>query len=80
VPALRPTARTSGEELSALASRRARRGSCASPPEIGTLRRAPQPKNGETAAMHRSRLATVVIDCDDAEFERDVAFWSLALG
>ena len=30
--------------------------------------------------MHRSRLSTVVIDCSDAEFERDVAFWSRALG
>jgi hypothetical protein len=30
--------------------------------------------------MHRSRLSTVVIDCDDADFERDVAFWSEALG
>ncbi len=30
--------------------------------------------------MHRSRLSTVVIDCADAEFERDVAFWSQALG
>jgi hypothetical protein len=30
--------------------------------------------------MHRSRLSTVVIDCADADFERDVAFWSRALG
>jgi len=30
--------------------------------------------------MHRSRLSTVVIDCSEAEFERDVAFWSQALG
>jgi len=30
--------------------------------------------------MHRSRLTTVVIDCTEDEFERDVAFWSRALG
>ncbi|HEY8152982.1 MAG TPA: VOC family protein [Myxococcota bacterium] len=30
--------------------------------------------------MHRSRLTTVVIDCSEDEFERDVAFWSGALG
>jgi len=30
--------------------------------------------------MHRSRLSTVVIDCAEADFERDVAFWSRALG
>ena len=30
--------------------------------------------------MHRSRLSTVVIDCADDAFERDVAFWSGALG
>ncbi len=30
--------------------------------------------------MHRSRLSTIVIDCDDATFERDSKFWSDALG
>jgi hypothetical protein len=30
--------------------------------------------------MHRSRLSTVVIDCAEQDFERDVAFWSHALG
>jgi hypothetical protein len=30
--------------------------------------------------MHRSRLSTIVIDCDAATFERDAKFWSDALG
>jgi hypothetical protein len=30
--------------------------------------------------MHRSRLSTIVIDCNDATFERDAKFWSDALG
>jgi predicted enzyme related to lactoylglutathione lyase len=30
--------------------------------------------------MHRSRLTTVLIDCDEADFERSVEFWSGALG
>jgi hypothetical protein len=30
--------------------------------------------------MHRSRLSTIVIDCNDATFERDARFWSDALG
>jgi hypothetical protein len=30
--------------------------------------------------MHRSRLTNIVIDCAEDEFERGVAFWSLALG
>ena len=30
--------------------------------------------------MHRSRLSTVVIDCAEGDFERDVEFWSQALG
>jgi predicted enzyme related to lactoylglutathione lyase len=30
--------------------------------------------------MHRSRLATVLIDCDDPEFDASVSFWSQALG
>jgi predicted enzyme related to lactoylglutathione lyase len=30
--------------------------------------------------MHRSRLATVVIDCVEGEFERGQKFWSDALG
>ena len=30
--------------------------------------------------MHRSRLSTVVIDCAEDDFERDVEFWSRALG
>ena len=30
--------------------------------------------------MHRSRLSTVVIDCAEGDFERDVEFWSRALG
>lgn len=30
--------------------------------------------------MHRSRLATIVIDCDEADFEGSVEFWSRALG
>ena len=30
--------------------------------------------------MHRSRLSTVVIDCTEDDFERDVAFWSGAFG
>lgn len=30
--------------------------------------------------MHKSRLSTVVIDCAEEEFERDLSFWSAALG
>ncbi len=30
--------------------------------------------------MHRSRLSTLLIDCDEADFERSVEFWSRALG
>ena len=30
--------------------------------------------------MHRSRLATVVIDCGEGEYERGTAFWGAALG
>jgi hypothetical protein len=30
--------------------------------------------------MHRSRLSTIVIDCDAATFDRDAKFWSDALG
>ena len=30
--------------------------------------------------MHRSRLATIVIDCPEADAERGFAFWSAALG
>ena len=30
--------------------------------------------------MHRSRLATVIIDCAEADFERGRQFWSAALG
>jgi hypothetical protein len=30
--------------------------------------------------MHRSRLSTIVIDCDEATFDRDARFWSDALG
>jgi hypothetical protein len=30
--------------------------------------------------MHRSRLSTIVIDCAEGDFERDVEFWSQALG
>lgn len=30
--------------------------------------------------MHKSRLGVVVIDCQDDDFERDIAFWSAALG
>lgn len=30
--------------------------------------------------MHRSRLSTVVIDCNDATFERDAKFWGEAFG
>ena len=30
--------------------------------------------------MHRSRLATIVIDCSHEDFERGAAFWSAALG
>ncbi len=30
--------------------------------------------------MHRSRLSTIVIDCNDAAFERDAKFWSDAFG
>ena len=30
--------------------------------------------------MHKSRLGVVVIDCQDDNFERDIAFWSAALG
>ena len=30
--------------------------------------------------MHKSRLGAIVIDCEGDDFERDVAFWSAALG
>jgi hypothetical protein len=30
--------------------------------------------------MHRSRLSTIVIDCNAATFDRDAGFWSGALG
>jgi hypothetical protein len=30
--------------------------------------------------MHRSRLSTILIDCDENTFEQDVGFWSSALG
>lgn len=30
--------------------------------------------------MHRSRLATIVIDCAQEDFERGSAFWGAALG
>ena len=30
--------------------------------------------------MHRSRLTTIFIDCDDRDFDRAVSFWSEALG
>jgi len=30
--------------------------------------------------MHRSRLVSVVIDCDQADFDASAAFWSAALG
>ena len=30
--------------------------------------------------MHRSRLGTIIIDCQTDDFERDTAFWSAALG
>jgi hypothetical protein len=30
--------------------------------------------------MHRSRLSTIVIDCNDSTFERDAKFWSDAFG
>lgn len=30
--------------------------------------------------MHKSRLAAVVVDCRDGDFERDIGFWSAALG
>ena len=30
--------------------------------------------------MHRSRVATVIIDFDEASFEEGAAFWSAALG
>ena len=30
--------------------------------------------------MHRSRLATIVIDCADADYAKSEAFWSAALG
>jgi predicted enzyme related to lactoylglutathione lyase len=30
--------------------------------------------------MHRSRLSTVLVDCDPESFERGVQFWSGALG
>ncbi len=30
--------------------------------------------------MHRSRISTVLIDCDQTRFERSVEFWSKALG
>jgi glyoxalase superfamily protein len=32
------------------------------------------------AAMHRSRLATVIIDCAEANFDAGIRFWSAALG
>ena len=30
--------------------------------------------------MHHSRISTVLIDCDEADFERSLEFWSRALG
>lgn len=30
--------------------------------------------------MHRSRLATVILDCSEEDFERGAEFWSAALG
>jgi hypothetical protein len=30
--------------------------------------------------MHRSRLSAILIDCDEASYERGVEFWSKALG
>ena len=30
--------------------------------------------------MHKSRLGVVVVDCREDDFDRDVAFWSAALG
>ncbi len=30
--------------------------------------------------MHRSRLGTIIIDCQTDDFERDATFWSAALG
>jgi predicted enzyme related to lactoylglutathione lyase len=30
--------------------------------------------------MHKSRLAALVIDCQSTDFDRDIAFWSQALG
>jgi catechol 2,3-dioxygenase-like lactoylglutathione lyase family enzyme len=30
--------------------------------------------------MHRSRLASVVIDCAEADYDKGAAFWSAALG
>ena len=30
--------------------------------------------------MHRSRLSTILIDCDEGDFERSIDFWSAALG
>lgn len=30
--------------------------------------------------MHKSRLGAIVIDCQSADFDRDTAFWSQALG
>jgi hypothetical protein len=30
--------------------------------------------------MHRSRLATIVIDCAEPDYEEGLAFWSRALG
>lgn len=30
--------------------------------------------------MHKSRLGAIVIDCQGHDFDRDIAFWSQALG
>ena len=30
--------------------------------------------------MHKSRLGVVVVDCQEGDFERDIGFWSAALG
>ena len=30
--------------------------------------------------MHKSRLGTIIIDCQTDDLERDAAFWSAALG
>lgn len=30
--------------------------------------------------MHRSRLSTVLLDCDEEHFERSIEFWCAALG